>query len=44
MRARAGRSSWLGEQTVGAKDPGAAAFVLMLASARQYVAGLGGKN
>jgi dihydroxyacetone kinase-like protein len=44
MRSRAGRSSWLGERTVGAKDPGAAAFVLMLASAQRYVAGSGGEN
>lgn len=39
MRSRAGRSSWLGERTVGAKDPGAAALVLMLASAQRYVSG-----
>lgn len=39
MRSRAGRSSWLGERTVGAKDPGAAALVLMLESAQRYVVG-----
>ena len=44
MRSRAGRSSWLGERTVGAKDPGAAALVSMLAAAQRYIMGWGGRN
>jgi dihydroxyacetone kinase phosphoprotein-dependent L subunit len=37
MRARAGRSGWLGDRTVGVKDPGAAALVLLLQSAVRFV-------
>jgi len=32
MRSQAGRSSWFGDRTVGVKDPGAAALVIMLES------------
>ncbi len=41
LRSRAGRAGWLGDRTVGARDPGAAAFVLMLESARNFI-GQGG--
>jgi len=37
MRSKAGRAGWLGDRTVGAKDPGAAAFVLMLESAANFM-------
>lgn len=37
MRSHAGRSGWLGERTVGVKDPGAAAFVIILESACKFV-------
>jgi dihydroxyacetone kinase phosphoprotein-dependent L subunit len=37
MRSKAGRAGWLGDRTVGEKDPGAAAFVLMLKSARDFI-------
>jgi dihydroxyacetone kinase phosphoprotein-dependent L subunit len=30
MRSKAGRAGWLGDRTIGAIDPGAAAFVMML--------------
>jgi dihydroxyacetone kinase len=32
MRAEAGRSSWFKERSIGVKDPGAAALVIMLES------------
>jgi dihydroxyacetone kinase phosphoprotein-dependent L subunit len=37
MRSKAGRAGWLGDRTVGEKDPGAAAFVLLLKSARDFI-------
>lgn len=37
MRSRAGRAGWLGDRTVGEKDPGAAAFVLLLKSAKDFI-------
>jgi phosphoenolpyruvate---glycerone phosphotransferase subunit DhaL len=37
MRSKAGRSGWLGDRTVGAVDPGAAAFVMLLSSATKFV-------
>lgn len=37
MRARAGRSQWLGDRTVGTVDPGASAVVIMLESAAGFV-------
>ena len=37
MRAQAGRSSWFGDRTVGVKDPGAAALVIMLESLARSV-------
>lgn len=41
MRSKAGRSGWLGDRTVGHKDPGAAALVLMLESIMEYLAIMG---
>jgi len=37
LRSKAGRSEWLGDRTVGAKDPGAAAVVMLLEAATQFV-------
>lgn len=37
MRSKAGRSGWLGDRTVGQKDPGAAALVLMLEAVVDYL-------
>ena len=37
MKSKAGRSGWLGDRTVGVKDPGAAAFVLLLDSISRYL-------
>ena len=37
LKSKAGRSGWLGDRTVGVKDPGAAAFVLLLSSAKKYL-------
>ncbi len=37
MRARTGRSEWLGERTVGVKDPGAAALVVLLRAATRFI-------
>jgi phosphoenolpyruvate---glycerone phosphotransferase subunit DhaL len=37
MRSNAGRSGWLGDRTVGFKDPGAAAFVMILESLNGFV-------
>jgi len=41
MRAKAGRSGWLGDRTVGARDPGAAAFVMLLESATNFIKNAG---
>jgi phosphoenolpyruvate---glycerone phosphotransferase subunit DhaL len=37
MKSKAGRSGWLGDRTIGVKDPGAAAFVLLLDSICRYL-------
>jgi dihydroxyacetone kinase phosphoprotein-dependent L subunit len=39
MRARAGRSGWLGDRTVGVKDPGAAAFVVLMQTVADFMRG-----
>lgn len=38
MRSKAGRAGWLGDRTIGKKDPGAAAFVLLLKYAKDFIA------
>ena len=38
MKARAGRSGYLGDRTIGQKDPGAAAIVIILQSFDSYIA------
>lgn len=42
MRSQAGRSSWFGDRTVGTKDPGAAALVIMLESVVRSVRSVSG--
>jgi dihydroxyacetone kinase phosphoprotein-dependent L subunit len=42
MRSQAGRSSWFGDRTVGVKDPGAAALVIMLESVVRSVRSVSG--
>ena len=37
MKARTGRSGYLGDRTIGQKDPGAAAIVLILQSFTSYI-------
>lgn len=37
MKARAGRSGYLGDRTIGQKDPGAAAIVIILQSFTAYI-------
>ncbi len=37
LRSKAGRSEWLGDRTVGAKDPGAAAIVILLEAATRFI-------
>ncbi len=37
MRSQAGRASWFGDRTIGVKDPGAAALVIMLDSVAKSV-------
>ena len=37
MKARAGRSAYLGDRTIGTKDPGALAIVIMLQSFERYI-------
>jgi phosphoenolpyruvate---glycerone phosphotransferase subunit DhaL len=37
MRSQAGRASWFGDRTIGVKDPGAAALVIMLDSIAKSV-------
>lgn len=37
MKAKTGRSGYLGDRTIGQKDPGAAAIVLMLQSFTSYI-------
>jgi dihydroxyacetone kinase phosphoprotein-dependent L subunit len=39
MLSKIGRAGWLGERTIGAKDPGAAAFVMLLESITNFVSG-----
>jgi dihydroxyacetone kinase phosphoprotein-dependent L subunit len=42
MRSQAGRSSWFGDRTVGVKDPGATALVIMLESVMRSVRSMSG--
>lgn len=42
MRSQAGRSSWFADRTVGVKDPGAAALVIMLESVVRSVRSVSG--
>jgi dihydroxyacetone kinase phosphoprotein-dependent L subunit len=42
MRSQAGRSSWFADRTVGVKDPGAAALVIMLESVVRSVRSMNG--
>jgi len=42
IRSQAGRSSWFGDRTIGVKDPGAAALVVMLESVSRYIRSLDG--
>ncbi|MGD0805358.1 MAG: dihydroxyacetone kinase subunit DhaL [Candidatus Bathyarchaeia archaeon] len=37
LRSKAGRSEWLGDRTIGAKDPGAAAIVVLLEAATSFI-------
>jgi dihydroxyacetone kinase-like protein len=37
LKSKAGRSEWLGERTIGAKDPGAAAIVTILEAATLFI-------
>jgi dihydroxyacetone kinase len=37
MRSKAGRAAWLGDRTVGSKDPGAVAFLMMFESATNFM-------
>jgi phosphoenolpyruvate---glycerone phosphotransferase subunit DhaL len=37
LRSKAGRSEWLGDRTIGAKDPGAAAIVILLEAATRSI-------
>jgi dihydroxyacetone kinase phosphoprotein-dependent L subunit len=37
LRSKAGRSEWMGDRTIGVKDAGAAAIVLLLEAATDYV-------
>lgn len=37
MRAKAGRSGYLGDRTIGQRDPGAAAIVMIMASFTRYI-------
>jgi dihydroxyacetone kinase-like protein len=37
LKSKAGRSEWLGDRTIGAKDPGAAAIVILLQAATHFM-------
>ena len=37
LRSKAGRSGWLGDRTIGARDPGATAIVILLEAATRFI-------
>jgi hypothetical protein len=37
LKSKAGRSEWMGDRTIGVKDAGAAAIVIFLEAATQYI-------